>query len=81
MHSLLLYRIGISMCSLFPAITGIEQAVLRRAPFDAPRSPGSASGPVLSRMTTCAAVWNGRGAVVRPRGVGWRTEEPALRGE
>ena len=42
---------------------GTEQAVPRRAPFDAPRSPSLALVPVLSAITPCAAMWGGRGAV------------------
>ena len=41
------------------------------APFDAPRSPSLALGPVLSPGTP-SAVWGGRGAVEQPRGVRWR---------
>ena len=59
---------------------GTEQFVHRGAPFDAPRSPSLALGPVLSPMTPWAAVWGGRGVVARPRGVRRRTGEPVLRG-
>ena len=47
---------------------GAEQAFLGRAPFDAPRSPIFALGPVLSPVSPCAAIWGGRGSVLRPRG-------------
>ena len=42
-------------------------------PFDAPRSPSLALGPVLSPITPCAAMWGGRGAVLRLRGIWWRS--------
>ena len=44
-----------------------------RAPFNAPRSPSLELGSVLSLLTPCAAMWGGRGAVMRPRGVRWRS--------
>ena len=38
-----------------------------------PRSPSLALGTVVSPITSCAAMWGGRGAVLRPRGVRWRS--------
>ena len=46
---------------------------LGAAPFPAPRAPRVAAPPVLSPATPRAVIWGGRGTVVRPRGVGWRS--------
>ena len=64
----------------FTPFPGIQEAVPRRAPFDAPRSPSSAAAPILSPVTPRAAVWGRRGAVARPREARWRLGEPVPRG-
>ena len=75
MHNLLMYRIGIYMFNDPPPYRGPGTA-----PSDAPCSPSLALRPVLSPIRRCAAVWGGRGAVLRPRGGRWRTEEPFRNG-
>ena len=52
---------------------GRERAVPGRAPLHAPRSPSRASAAILSPGTARADVWGGRGTVVVPRGVRWRS--------
>ena len=46
------------------------------APCHARRSPSWTAGPDLSPTTPRTAMWGGRGAIARPRGVGWRSGEP-----
>ena len=52
----------------------------RTAPFDEPRSPSLALGPVLSPATPRDAAWGGRGTVARPRAVAWRWGKPSQNG-
>lgn len=52
---------------------------LRRAPIiDAPPCPSSAAAPVLSPGEPRVVVWDGRGLIAWPRGVGWRSGELKL---
>ena len=62
-----------------PAFAGTDQPVPGRAPFRAPRSPRWNAAPHLLSETPRAALWGRRGAVVRPREVGWRSGEPVFR--
>ena len=66
-------RAGISILLRFSATPGSEQPVPGRVPFHGPRSPSQASEAVLSPGSPRADVWGGRGTVVVPRGVGWRS--------
>ena len=52
---------------------GRERSVPGRATLHAPRSPSRASAAILSPGIPRADVWGGRGTVVVPRGVGWRS--------
>ena len=51
-----------------------------RAPPHDPRSPSRALAAILSPGTPRTDVWSGRGTVVVPRGVGWRSGIAAVSG-
>ena len=73
MPSLSLCRPGISFFLRLSATPGSERPVPGRARFQGPRSPWRSSAPVLSPGSPRADVWGGRGTIVVPRGVGWRS--------
>ena len=73
-------RDGISIVLRFSATPGREQAVPGRAASPAPRSPSSASAPVLSPGTPRTDVWGDRGTVVVAPAVWCRTIEPTRNG-
>ena len=78
MPSLSLCRAGISIVSRFSATPGASDPVPGRAPLHAPRSTSRASAAILSPGTQSADVWGGRGTVVVPTGVGWRSGVAAV---
>ena len=52
-------------------------SMFSRSPAITGTGDGSVRRPPLAEF---GAMWGGRGAVARPRGVRWRSREPALRG-
>ena len=68
-----LCRAEISIFLRFSATPGSERPIPERPPLHATNSPNRASAATLSPETPRGVLWGGRGAVVAPRGVGWRS--------